>query len=113
MRRGEYLRLRAQEIDTAPGVERWDTRTLPELRAIEALLISRLDREEVLLTTGQVRKTHGELEYKAHLAVGRRQLAYLRALRYLREHGIAPDWPRGSVAPVVQIDAKGTNLLTH
>jgi hypothetical protein len=111
MRRGEYLRLRAQEIDTAPGVERWDTRTLSELREIEALLITRLGREELLMAAGQPRKTHGELEYRALLALGRRQLAYLRALRYLREHGIAPDWPRGSVAPAVQIDATGTHFL--
>lgn len=100
MQRGEYLRLRAEQQDLALGVERWDTRSLPELKSIRATRASQLLREEALLA--------GSHTTQAHVDRSRRLLTYLRALCYLRELGIAADWPRGSVPLVLGAEIKSS-----
>lgn len=96
MQRGAYLHLRAEEQDVALGVQRWDTCPLPELESIETALAGRLAAEEARLTASYGAHARIETEQQVHVDRSRRLLLYLRALRYLREHGISPDWPRGS-----------------
>jgi hypothetical protein len=96
MQRRDYLQMRAEEQDLAFGIQRWDTCPLAELEGIQAALTSRLAAEERRLTTMYGANARIETEQQLHLDRSRRLLTYLRALRYLREHGISPDWPRGS-----------------
>ena len=77
----------------------WDTRALLELEDVQRRLTEQIARQEVLLETSHAMQAHAEREHRAHLGLSRQQLMYLRAVRYLREHGIAPSWPRGSAPP--------------
>ncbi len=97
MQRGEYLQLRADQQDLALGVERWDRCTLVELKGTQALLRNQLASEAALLTASHGAPGRIEVERQSQVDRSYRLLTYLRALCYLREHGIAPDWPRGSV----------------
>jgi len=99
MRRSEYLRLRAEQFDRSIGVERWDTCPLPYLQEMQATFERMLERENERLAESRLARTRIDMEHRPRVEESRRLLAYLRALRYLREHGIEPDWPRGSVAP--------------
>ncbi len=97
MQRGEYLQLRADQQDLALGVERWDRCSLVELKGTQTLLSSRLANEVALLSASHGAPGRLEVERQSQVNRSYRLLTYLRALCYLREHGIAPDWPRGSV----------------
>jgi hypothetical protein len=97
MRRHDYLQLRAEQCDLILGVHHWDTCPLPEMKRIEAVLTRRLASDEALLTKSWTVNGRVQSEYQVQVNYSRRLLLYLRALQYLREQGIAPDWPRGSV----------------
>lgn len=106
MQRGEYLQLRAEQQDLALGVERWDTRSLAELKGTQAVLRSRLAAEEALLTASHAAHGRIEAEHQSQVDRSSRLLMYLRALCYLREHGIAPGWPLGSASGVLRAESK-------
>lgn len=106
MERSEYLQLRAEQQDLALGIKRWDTCPLPELKSIQAVLTSRLAGEEALLAASHAAGARLETEHQMHVDRSRRLLTYLRALCYLRERGIAPDWPRGSAPAVPAAERK-------
>jgi hypothetical protein len=93
MRRHDYLRLRTEQIDAYPNVSSWDTAPLPRLQALEDRLLRRLAVETNELVATAVVRRSDKTEVWVSSRNTRRQLLYLRALRYLREHGIAPEWP--------------------
>lgn len=96
MQRGEYLQLRAEQQDLALGIKRWDTCPLHELNGAEAVLRNRLAGEEARLQANLAAHGYIAAEHQVFVERSRRLLLYLRALCYLRQHGIAPTWPRGS-----------------
>jgi hypothetical protein len=110
MLRGKYLQLRAEQQDLALGVTRWDTRSLAELKGTQTALANRLARDEALLTASHIAQGRIEAERQSQVECSRRLLLYLRALCYLREHGIAPDWPRGSAPAVLEARSGSTGL---
>jgi hypothetical protein len=91
------LRLREEHLTLSLGLHAWDTVPLPELRAREARVLAELTRDQAWHrgVRGQRSGVQAELALFAHNS--HRLVLYLRALCYLREHGIAPDWPQGSV----------------
>jgi hypothetical protein len=98
MRRHDYLQLRAEQIDAYPNVSSWDTAPLPRLQAVEETLFHRLASDMGQLAACPAVRMSDRTEISISGRNTSRQLLYLRALRYLREHGIAPDWPLHSRA---------------
>ena len=78
MRRHDYLRLRTEQSDVYPSISAWDTAPFSRLQAVGERLVHLLASEVNDLLGVSSRNT---------------QRLYLRALRYLREHGMAPEWP--------------------
>jgi hypothetical protein len=100
MRRSDYLRLREDQLSLAGGIRSWDTVPLAELKAREATLLMQLSRDQERHGARSAGRSGLHAELELLLRNSTRLLIYLRALCYLREHGIAPDWPQGSVEMV-------------
>jgi hypothetical protein len=96
MRRSEYLRLREIQQDLSAGVARWDTASFTRLKALEELLVRRVATESAEWTAGGTPHPRPEAELRSRMAQSREMLGYLRALCYLRQHGISPSWPLGA-----------------
>jgi hypothetical protein len=110
MQRSEYLRLRERQQDVSVGIERWDTASASSLGALDALLSRRLAaaRTDLLSDAGSRPGPRAELETRVQQS--RDLLTYLRALCYLRRHGISPAWPRGSVPSVPSDEASSASI---
>ena len=102
MRRGDYLRLREDQLSLSHGMRSWDTAPLAELKVCEASLVARLSRDQERHGILSARRPGLQAELETLVRNSNSLLTYLRALCYLRQHGIAPDWPQGSVAIVPQ-----------
>lgn len=98
MQRSEYLKLREDQESVSAAVPSWDTLSLPELDCLETHLATRLSRDQERLAAASAAPSRGQAEAATFVRNGTSLIMYLRALRYLREHNIAPSWPRGSVA---------------
>jgi hypothetical protein len=96
MLRSEYLQLREKQQDISLGVARWDTADYERLKALESVLVRRLVTEEAELVAGGTPRPRPEPELRSRVIQSRDLLTYLRALCYLRQHGIMPHWPQGS-----------------
>jgi hypothetical protein len=61
--------------------------------------VAKCAREESLLAASRSAQARIATEHQANVGRSRRLLTYLHVVYYLRDHGIAPSWPRGSVPP--------------
>jgi hypothetical protein len=97
MRRSDYLRLREDQLSLSYGMRSWDNAPLAELKARQAAIVTQLSRDQERHGARSAGRSGLHAELELLLRNSTRLLTYLRALCYLREHGIAPDWPQGSV----------------